>query len=124
MKQLLLKCLLILIAFQILNQSIDAIEFTPASTGNSIGDFNDINTGVEYFSEVVLGIKNFFPEFQKKQTTKQSQTLKHITIKLFQPTAISILIKSPVSTIVYAYPIDEKHSFLFLKDVTPQPPKA
>ncbi len=111
-------------AFQILNQSIDTIDFSPMRTVNCIGDFNDINSGTEYLSEIVFGIKDLFPEFQKKNTSKQSQSFKHISIKIVEPRAIDILIKCYTSNVVFAYPTDEKHNFLFLKDVTPQPPKA
>ena len=111
-------------AFQILNQSVDTIDFTPIHTANCIGDFNNINSGTEYLSEIVFGIKDFFPEFQKKNTSNQSQYVKHISIKIVQATGIDVLVKSYTAATVFAYPTDEKHSFLFLKDVTPQPPKA
>ena len=69
-------------AFLILNQSIDTIDFTPIRTASGLGDFNDINSGTEYLSEIVFGIKDLFPEFQKKSTSKQSQSAKHISIKI------------------------------------------
>ena len=111
-------------AFQILNQSIDIIEFTPISSVNSIADFNDINSGTEYFSEIIFGFKDLFPEFQKKKDNKQSQTAKHITIKLLQPSILLVPQKACSVVIQFAYPTDEEHSFLFLKDITPRPPEA
>ena len=124
LKLLFIKCFLIIMVFLLLNQSIGTIDFMPIRTANGINDFNDINSGSEYISEVVFGIINCFPEFQKKNTSKQSQTAKHVFIKSLQPLATDILIKSYTSTIIFTYPTDEKHNFLFSKDITPQPPKA
>lgn len=112
-------------AFQILNVSIDTIEFTPIYSANCISYFNDFDSGIEYYSKMILGNKSCFPEYQKENTSKQSeQTGKQIIIKLFQPTVLSIIIKPCVNNILFAYPTDDAHRSLFIIDVIPEPPKA
>jgi len=125
LKQLFIKYFLILMGFQILNQSVDTIEFIPIYSPDCVGDFNYINSGIEYCSEIILGNKNAFPEFQKENTSRQSQqNSKHVNIKVFQPIAFSIVPKPSITNILFAYPTDETHRFLFVKDVIPEPPKA
>ncbi len=113
-------------AVQILNQSFDAIDFQPICATNTIGDFNDINSATEYISEIVLGNKDAFPEFQQTQSGshKSSQTFKHFNIKLFQPTVLTVAPVTYATVLSFAYPLDETYSFLFSKDITPPPPKA
>lgn len=114
-------------ALQILNQSIDAIEFHPMLANNaSHNTFNEINTATEYISEVVLGHKDAFPEIAHKlPKQKTTQSLKHSTIKIYEPKPFNFTLEQPFVTVVsVAFPLDEKYSFLFSKDITPPPPKA
>ena len=50
-----------LMAFQVLNLSIDSIDFRPIA-GNTAAVFNEMNSFSEYVSEVVLGHTNQYPE--------------------------------------------------------------
>ncbi len=104
----------------VLNQSIDEIEFQPF-VNNSIGNFNDLNSAVEFVSEIILGNKDLFPEFKKEGSSKQSSLSKHVTSKIFEPTYA--LAAPPQFKIVqeFSYPIDEKYTFLFSKEIV-QPP--
>lgn len=115
-----------LIALQILNQCTDAIDFLPIYTTNSITDFNDINSATEYISEIVLGNKDAFPEFQTKSSGhhKSAQSFKHLNIKLHQPLTISFIPNTFVTVVLFAIPLDETYSFLFSRDITPPPHKA
>ena len=125
-KNIILKLFLLLIAFQILNQSIDAIDFQPIYTANSIGNFNDMNSATEYISEIVFDIKDAFPEFQTVDTThrKASQSIKHVNNKLFQAQTFCYIQGYFITDVSFAYPLDERYSFLFSKDINPPPPKA
>ncbi len=111
-------------AFQILNQSIDAIDFQPIYASNNIGNFNDINSVTEYVSEIILGNTNAFPEFQKAPTSKSSHSFKHISLKIYEPRIFTFEPQEYQAIISFAYPLDETYSFLFSKDITPPPPKA
>ena len=104
----------------VLNQSIDEIEFQPFAT-NNIGNFNDLNSAVEFVSEIILGQKDLFPEFKKEATSKQSSLSKHVSNKIFEPNYA--LVAPPEFTIVriFFYPLDEKYTFLFSKEII-QPP--
>lgn len=126
LKNIILKSFLLIIAFQILNQSIDAIDFQPICTANSIADFNDINSATEYISEIVLGNKDAFPEYQTQSSShrKAVQSLKHVNIKLFQPQTPCCIPHQFIEVVTFAYPLDERYSFLFSKDITPPPPKV
>ena len=113
-------------ALQILNQSIDTIEFHPIYVANSIADFNDINSATEYISEIVLGNKDAFPEYQTESSNhnKSAQSFKYVNIKLFQPQTICYIPNHFIEIVTFAYPLDERYSFLFSKEITPPPPKA
>jgi len=74
------RALVLLLAVQILNLSMNSIDFKPIETTN-LTEFNDINTIAEFVSEIMLGKVNSFPEFATK-TQKQSQLQKHISIKI------------------------------------------
>ncbi|MFC4232399.1 hypothetical protein ACFOW1_10885 [Parasediminibacterium paludis] len=126
LKHIISKYLLFILAIQILNISVDAIDFhpiyNPHSTANS--DFNDINSAVEYISEIVLGYKDAFPEIQKQGEQKNTQSIKHNVIKIYEPKPFHFSVDQQFITVVsFVYPLDEKYSFLFSKDVTPPPPK-
>lgn len=124
-KKVALNCLLLFMAVRILNQSFDAIYFQPIIINNAIGDFNDINSATEYISEVILGNKDAFPEFQESRSDqhKASQSFKHSNIKVFQPVAVASAPLTYITVLSFTYPLDETYSFLFSKDITPPPPK-
>lgn len=113
-------------AMQVLNISVDAIEFHPLITANidDIGDFNDINSATEYISEILLGKKDIFPEYNKTADSKQSQSIKHIDIKKYPPFTVSITPPHFKEVISFAYPLDEQYSYLFSKEINPPPPKV
>jgi hypothetical protein len=128
LKNITLKGVLLILAIQILNLSIDAVDFHPVYANNSTANtnFNNINSATEYISEVVLGYTNTFPETAHKlPKQKTTHSLKHTTIKVYEPKPLNFSIEEQFITIVsFAFPLDEKYSFLFSKDITPPPPKA
>lgn len=113
-------------ALQILNLSVDAIEFHPLITNhsNDIGDFNDLNSAIEYVSEIILGHKDAFPEFDKQADSKQSQSFKHIDMKKYASNPFSIEHHSFEVFVSYRYPINEQDFPLYVKEINPPPPKA
>lgn len=105
----------------VLNQSIDEIAFQPFEN-NTIGNFNDLNSAVEYVSEIILGNKDLFPEFKKEGASKHSSLSKHITCsKIFEPTYITIAPPQFIIVRIFSHPLDEKYTFLFSKEII-QPP--
>ena len=126
LKNITLKCFVFFMALQILNQSIDAIDFQPICAANSIADFSDINSATEYISEIVLGNRDAFPEFQTKSSGhhKSAQSFKHVNIKLLQPQIICLIPNTSEPVVSFVYPLDETYSFLFSKNISLPPNKA
>lgn len=121
LKHIMLRCFVFLMAIQVLNLSIDAVDFHPFIAANTIGDFNYLNSMTEYFSEIVMGHKDAFPEYQK-ESPASSQSTKHIDLKISQPTYLSFRIGQYQPVISYTYPLDESYSYLFSKEIN-RPPK-
>jgi len=124
LKHITTKLFIALIAVQIINLSIDAVEFQPIATIVTIGDFNYLNSITEYVSEIIMGNKDAFPEFQKESASSKSQIVKHISLKLF--TAQNFLPNPAFKEISNAFivPLNEQYSYLYFKEINPPPPKA
>jgi len=114
---------LILMSALILNQGIDEINFTPIFANNDIGNFNDLNSAVEYISEIILGHKDVFPEFQKEGKHKQGSCFKSISMKTFS--VYSILYVPTYFSVEPTFGLNhtENYTFLFYKEIK-QPPNA
>jgi hypothetical protein len=113
------KFIVLLVALQILNMSIDIP--TPLNQKATEKDYNYIDTYVEYVAEVVLKNNNAIPETKHRQQ-RQFQLHKHLPI-------ICQLIKLPPTTNSFlslhlTYP-PYNSSFVpqFIKEINPPPPK-
>jgi len=123
LKQIATKIFIALMALQIINLSIDAVEFQPIEAAITIGDFNYLNSITEYVSEVIMGIKDAFPEFQNQSSSSKSQIVKHLTIKLFENNSMLLApaIIRPDNS--YSVPLKESYNYLYLSEINPPPPK-
>ena len=110
-------------ALQIMNVSIDAIDFKPFESNLVLSEFNDQNTITEFVSETLLGYKNLFPE-SKTKSQKQSQQQKHICIKLINCSAIEMNHGDVMANPSHGYPFAENYAYLFLNEINPPPPKV
>jgi len=118
---MLIQFLLVLISILVLNQCIDEIDFQPLVVSNSISYFNDLNSAVEYVSEVILGNKDAFPDYQKGSTHKQSSSIKIVSSKIYQPFYTQIIpfvfsIKSESPSY-----FEDNYSFNYSREIN-QPP--
>lgn len=120
-KNIALQCFLLLMALQILNLGIDAVDFQPLQSTASLGDFNYMNSLTEYVSEIVLGHKDIFPEFQKESPSSKSQCIKHFSIKLCELTIFTPLLTVPANNIVYNSLINEKDTYRYIKEINHPP---
>jgi len=111
-------------AIQILNLGIDAIEFQPLQKADSIEDFNYINSMTEYVSEILMGKKDAFPEYQKESSSSKSQMLKHFSFKFCHLNINTSFLKEFKECNVYSVLLNEKNKYLFFKEINPPPPKA
>lgn len=113
------------VALQMLNLSIFTHDFQPLHIKQKpvIGEFNEINSVVEYFAEIVLEHNNAFPEF-KKEGNKDLQPSKHIAIKLIIAKDLPSLKQETASVNNYSIRKKDHYNFLFYKEINPPPPKA
>jgi len=123
LKQIATKIFIALMALQIINLSIDAVEFQPIEAAITIGDFNYLNSMTEYVSEVIMGIKDAFPEFQNQSSSSKSQIVKHLSIKLFENNSIVQAPSIFKQNNSYSVPLKEAYNYLFLREINPPPPK-
>lgn len=114
------------VALQILNMSIFMQDFDPIDFhSESIGDFNEINSIVEYVAEIVLRQENALPEYhQENAGHKDLLVHKHAPIKLVTFKDLVTPIEAPVVACIYHYPINDSRLFSFSKEINPPPPKA
>jgi len=116
------RALVLLLAVQILNLSMNSIDFKPIETTN-LTEFNDINTIAEFVSEIMLGKVNSFPEFATK-TQKQSQLQKHISIKIINDIT-TVEPEFYVNTFTdLDTSIKDKYLYEYFQKINPPPPKA
>jgi hypothetical protein len=114
---------LLIMALQIMNVSIDAIDFKPFESNLVLTEFNDQNTITEYVAEILLGYKNLFPE-SKTKVQKQTQQQKHICIKLINCSPYTFNNQAIKANPSQGYPYTENYAYLFLNEINPPPPKA
>jgi|YelNatPaOPRAMG01_1025707.scaffolds.fasta_scaffold00020_101 hypothetical protein len=117
------KLLLLLVALQVLNFSMDTIDFHPHKHRNTISDFNYLNSVVEYFDEIILGNKDAFPEYSK-HNAKESQNIKHFDVKICQQVPFKLI---PDHYIIQDTPYNNKsefYSLMVIKEIIPPPPKV
>ncbi len=110
-------------ALQIMNVSIDAIDFKPFESNMVLTEFNDQNTITEFISETLLGYKNLFPESSTK-SQKQAQQQKHVCIKLINCSPAVLTNQYDAEAAAYCVPTTENYAYLFLREINPPPPKA
>ncbi len=116
------RAILLLLAIQILNLSVNSIDFKPFTTSD-FTVFNEINSIGEYVSEIVLGHINAYPEFQTK-TQKQSQMQKHVCFKIINTERENTLEILPFFTILHSSKLKNSILHEYFNEINPPPPKA
>lgn len=116
------RALVLILAIQILNLSVNSIDFKPIETTN-LTEFNDINTIAEFVSEIMLGKVNTFPEYSNK-TQKQSQLQKHISLKLINDVTIVEPHFYLKTNIELGISIRDKYLYEYYQEINPPPPKV
>jgi len=111
-----------MLAIQILNVSIDAIDFKPFQSNLVLSEFNDQNSITEFITEQVLGYKNLFPESCSK-SQKQNSLQKHACIKLINGDLPIALQENTASLSVYTSSETKSYLYMFLQEINPPPPK-
>jgi len=121
-KNIVAKFLLLVVALQVLNFSMDSIDFHPHKHRNTISDFNYLNSMVEYFDEIILGNKDAFPEYCK-HNARESQNIKHFDVKICQQLTVKLIPLQYVKDNTYRRSRNEFFTLLIIREITPPPPK-
>ena len=118
-----IKLFLVLMAFQVINLSIDSVDFDPIDSPTTTAfNFNYFNSLIEYVSESVMGNKDAFPEYQNESNQNKSQVLaKHISLKLYHKETLIPIPTVCDITISHFPKKSENYRFLFSKEIN-QPP--
>ena len=113
--------LTIIVAIQVLNVSIYPEVLQSFREENPSALPNEMDTVVEYVTEIVLGYQNVFPEYPHKHQ-KEMQLHKHGSISLFsEEFADNIL--PPSRLVSRKHLLQDKYSYQFYKEINPPPPK-
>ena len=119
------KLLTFIVALQILNLSIFMQDFDPIDTHrNTIGEFNEINSIVEFVAEVVLDNTNALPEYhQQNMGHNMMLQHKHAPVKMvtFDDLQPARVFYTPSRE--YIHPLNEAYDFLYFREINPPPPK-
>src|SRR4051812_15206832 len=100
--------------------SIDAPSAQKADT--AYGDFNYIDSYVEYISEVILKYENAIPETKNRQN-KELQLHKHIEV-ICQAVKLPKTLALASGSVQKIYPgYSDKYACRFVKEINPPPPK-
>jgi hypothetical protein len=111
-------------AVQIINLSIDAVEFEPLCATNDLGNFNYMNSMTEYVTEILLNHKDAFPEYQKTHTSSKAQLVKHIPFKIIPINGIVRVKKRDLNNSNYIHPLNENRTYSYIREINPPPPKS
>ncbi len=110
-----------MIALQILNMSID-ITAAQSNTASS-GDYNYIDTYIEYIAEIILKYENAIPE-SKHRGQKELQSHKQLQV-ICQSLSVSSYASLPGESLLKVYPgYINKYACEFIKEVNLPPPKS
>ena len=123
-KNIAAKLFIAFMAVQVINLSIDAVDFEPLYASNDVGDFNYMNSMTEYVVEILLNHKDAFPEYQKSTSSSKAQMLKHFPVKII-PVHKFILVKNCNNNQSnYIRPVNENQTNFYVREINPPPPKA
>jgi hypothetical protein len=111
-----------IIAFQILNMSIDSPSAQMPANAQNSDDFNYIDTYVEFIAEVVLKYDNAIPETKnREQKELQMQKQFELVFQKIESLKLSFfpdVLNKPVIN------FEDQYAYQFIKEINPPPPKA
>ena len=120
LKTRLLKLAAFIIGFQVLNMSIDPSNARPDDPDNATGDFNYIDSYVEYVAEVVLRFENAIPESGKShQKQWQPHKLCKMTCDKSRVTYTPLIFYVALKKIFISH--QDMYAYQFTKEICPPP---
>lgn len=125
-KNIAIQCFIFFLVVQTMNLSINSLDFyTPSKITNSLEDQDYVDSMIEFLVENVLGYSKdtFRDKANVDNFSKQQQNLVHFDLKWLPNSSIISDLEVFHKEIAYLIPKDEKISFLFYKEVRPNPPQ-
>ena len=114
--------IVLVIAMQILNMSIDSPSAQMSITQGETDSFNYIDTFVEYIAEVVLKYDNAIPESNNREHKDlQSYKYTEYIVQKYEPVLHFIWIESLINRPRHT---SDQYAYQFVKEINPPPPKA
>ncbi len=120
------QCLILLLAVQTFNLSVDSLDFyTPSSISNSADDQDYVDSVAEFLVENIFGFsKNtFHDKANANNNSKQQQSVIHFDLKWFPRSLIVFKLEAFQSKVIYDIPKNENLVNLYCKEVRPNPPQ-
>lgn len=118
-------CLLLLLAVQMVNLSIDSVNFYCSLHDTTpIKDLDYDDSMIEFFVENVLGCptNTFHDQANSNNPSKQQQNILHLDLKCDHLIAFSDF-NQVQKKIINFFPKNEKAVILYNKEVLPKPPQ-
>ena len=120
-----IKVLLLVMAIQVLNLSVYGRDCEESLQQNSIGEYNQMDSLVEYVAEILLDYKNVFPENgSHNRRSSMPHQLKHVTIKMVSLKKRMFEEPCHIAAATAEMLSKEEYKYLYICDITPPPPKA
>ncbi len=113
----------LLVALQILNAGFFVQDFQELTPASSLNDYNEINSIVEFVSEVVLEQVNSIPEVNNN-SNKDLQSQKHFNYKIVEVKEPKIIVPVLVAHKTHTNKFAPPFYLSFCKDIISPPPKA
>ena len=120
-KTRLIKFSALIIAIQVLNMSIDSANAIQDNHYNIPGNFNYIDTYVEYISEVICKHENTIPEQGKRHQKQWHHKLQQVICDNLRSTN-KVVISSQVLRNIF-FNLHDNYAYQFSKEITPPPKK-
>jgi hypothetical protein len=116
----LINFIVLVIAFQVLNMSIDSPNAIQDNYYNVPDNFNNIDTYVEYISEVICKNENAIPETEKRhQKQWQQHKLQYVICDNMRNTNKNMITYLVMQNIYLNH--QDIYAYQFIKEISPPP---
>jgi len=115
--------IILILAVQVINLSIDSLDFYSFKSLTTFNDIDYIDSMTEFFVENVMGFpKDTFRDRASNKNDSRLQNIAHLDLKMPHVSIISFL-RDTRKKSVNIIPKNERAIVLFYKEVPPKPPQ-
>ncbi len=125
-KNIICTCIILMIALQVVNLSIDSVDFyTQIDNRSNIDDQDYTDSMLEFVVENVLGFSKhtLHDKANNNSTSKMQQNSMHWDVKLFYTTTPKSAVKEVVDNRLAFFITNDKAVTLYYSEVSPKPPQ-